>query len=134
MREGKGAGKKKKQTCENVWRLALGERSYSHSSASHWKVKSSFLNTLDPTTTVVFLIKLYSANKTRAQSRFTGNLIKVARLCRSLLCTAKSNLPSIGFARRSIHLHSGLLGTICGHLGLRERNDGGRELEDEKSK
>lgn len=120
------AGKRK--THENV-RRTLGEKNDNHPSATHSKVRGSFFN---PTTTstippVVFLVKLYSPNKTLAQSRFTGNLIKAARLRRTPLCTAKSNLPSIRFARRSIHLHCRLLGTICGHLELRERSAGGGE-------
>lgn len=73
--------------------------------------------------------KLYSPNKTLKQSWFTGNLIKAACLHRTPLCTAKSNLLSIRFAQRSIHLHSRLLGTICGHLGLGERNTGREDGE-----
>lgn len=59
--------------------------------------------------------KLYSSNKTRKQSRFTVNLIKAACLHCTPLCTAKSNLLSIWFTQRSIHLHWRLLGTICGY-------------------
>lgn len=74
---------------------------------------------VQPETTLCFWrcihCKLYSSNKTRKQSWFTVNLIKAACLHCTPLRTAKSNLLSIWFTQRSIHLHWRLLGTICGY-------------------
>lgn len=71
----------------------------------------------------IFVVNFILLIKLRKQSWFTVNLIKAACLRRIPLCTAKSNLLSIRFTQRSIHLHWRLLGTICGYLGLRERGE-----------
>lgn len=89
------------------------------SRSSAFILKPSFFS-LPPS---IFVVNFILLIKLRKQSWFTVNLIKAACLRRIPLCTAKSNLLSIRFTQRSIHLHWRLLGTICGYLGLRERGE-----------